>query len=89
MRKFIFIISIILILLFGVLLGTPYLLSAFDLDQNLKDYVTNRLSEDGKTIINVNDIEIKFGKIELREIEYKSESARANFIIRGIEFDYN
>jgi hypothetical protein len=89
MRKFIYIISTILILLFGVLLGTPYLLSVFDLDQKLKDYVTNRLSEDGETIINVNDIAIKFGKIELREIEYKSESARANFMIRGIEFDYN
>jgi hypothetical protein len=61
----------------------------FDLDQQLKDYVIANLSEDGKTLINVNDIEINYGKIELREIEYKSETARAHFNIGGIEFDYN
>ena len=61
----------------------------FDLDKKLKDYVIANLSEDGKTLIDVNDIELKFGKIELHDIQYESETANAHFNIRGIEFDYN
>ncbi len=89
MRKLLYIFLSVLVLLSGFLLGTPYLLTMFDLDQKLKDYVIAHLSEDGQTLINVNDIELKFGKIVLSEIEYKSETARAHFNIRGIEFDYN
>ena len=89
MRKLFYIFAGIIIILSGFLLGTPYLLTVFDLDQKLKDYVVDQLSEDGKTLINVDDLEISYGKIELREIEYKSETTRAYFNIRGIQFDYN
>ena len=89
MRKLLYIFLSVLVLLSGFLLGTPYLLTMFDLDQKLKDYVIAHLSEEGQTLINVNDIELKFGKIVLSEIEYQSETARAHFNIRGIEFDYN
>jgi len=89
MRKLLYIFLAVVILLSGFLLGTPYMLTMFELDQKLKDYVIAQLSEEGQTLIDVNDIELKFGKIELREIEYKSETARAHFHIGGIEFDYN
>jgi hypothetical protein len=89
MRKLLYIFLSVVILLSGFLLGTPYLLTMFDLDQKLKDYVITQLSEDGQTLINVNDLKISYGKIELREIEYKSETARAYFNIRGIEFDFD
>ena len=89
MRKLLYISLSVVVLLSAFLVGTPYLLTMFDLDQKLKDYVVSQLSEDGKTLIDVNDIELKFGKIELREIEYISETARAHFKIRGINFDYN
>jgi len=89
MRKLLYIFLSIVILLSGFLLGTPYLLTMFDLDQKLKDYVIAHLAESGQTLINVNDLDLKFGKIVLSEIEYESETARAHFNIRGIEFDYN
>ena len=89
MRKLFYIFLGLSILLSGFLLGTPYLLTMYDLDEKLKDYVIAHLSEDGQTLINVNDLEISYGKIELREIEYRSETARAYFRIHGIEFDYN
>jgi hypothetical protein len=89
MRKLLYISLGVFILISGFLIGTPYMLTVFDLDQKLKDYVISQLSEDGKTLINVNDLEISYGKIELKEIEYKSETARAHFNIRGIEFDYS
>ena len=89
MRKIAYIILIIFVLLFGILIGTPYLLSFFELDQKLKNYVVEKLSENSETILNVNNIDIQFGKIILGEIEYSSESSGANFQIQGLEFDYN
>ena len=89
MRKLLYIILSFIILLFGILLGTPYLLSVFNLDKKLVDYVANRLSKDNQSIINVNDIEIAFGRILLHKVEYRSEGARVDFQIEGLQFDYN
>lgn len=89
MRKLFYILVGIVVLITSFLLGTPYLLTMFDLDQKLKEYVISTLSSDGETSLNVNNIQIKFGKIELEEIEYRNESAKADFVIRGIEFEYD
>jgi len=89
MRKLLYIILSFIILLFGILLGTPYLLSVFNLDKKLVDYVADRLSKDDQSILNVNDIEIAFGRILLHKVEYRSEGARVDFQIEGLQFDYN
>ena len=89
MRKIAYIILSLFVILFGVLLGTPYLLSLFELDQKLKNYVVEKLTEGNETILNVNNIDIQFGKIILGEIEYSSDGSTANFQIQGLEFDYN
>jgi len=89
MRKIAYIVLSLFVVLFGILLGTPYLLSFFELDQKLKDFVVNKLSEGNEVDLNVDDIDIQFGKIILSEIEYRGASSGANFEIRGLEFDYN
>ncbi|TFH02533.1 MAG: hypothetical protein E4H13_01720, partial [Calditrichales bacterium] len=89
MNKYLYIVLGFLLLAFGLVIGTPYILSLFELDQKLKEYVVAQLSEEGRAVINVNDINLKFGMLELSEIEYKNEGVRADFYIRGIEFDYN
>ncbi len=89
MRKIAYIILCLFVVLFGILLGTPYLLSFFELDQKLKDYVVMKLSEGSEVSLNVNNIDIQFGKILLGEIQYRGASSGANFEIQGLEFDYN
>jgi len=89
MRKFITIVILSILFLSLVIVATPHILSFFNLDKKITDYIISQLTKEGQEIITINDVDFGFGRIKLRGIQFINYSSNVDFVINGLQFDYS
>jgi hypothetical protein len=89
MRKLLTIFSLLAGFILIILLLLPILLSVFGLDKTIADYFVNKFTRNDEKIIKIGEIDVGYYSIKIDDIQFISQTAGVNLLVRGIEFDYH
>ena len=89
MRKIFSILLVILILALVFIINLPIFIKVFQLDEQLKDYIVEKLKTGNQEIINIDKLDIHYNRIRLTNINYGDHTSKSSFCISAIDFNYN